>query len=108
MPVGDVLRVHCRGIDTAARYGGDEFALILPEAGAEAARQVARRISERLAHDGEQPPLSVSIGAAVYPQDGETIEMLLGAADRALYEMKRRPREKVPLLARGARWQADQ
>ena len=88
--LGNVLRVHCRLIDTAARYGGDEFALVLPEAGSDAAASVARRICERLAKDGELPPLSVSAGAAVFPQDGETIEKLLGAADRALYRMKGR------------------
>ena len=57
-------------MDTAARYGGDEFALVLPEAGAEAARSVGQRICERLATDTEQPRLTVSVGAAVYPQDG--------------------------------------
>jgi diguanylate cyclase (GGDEF)-like protein len=85
-----VLRVHSRKVDTAARYGGDEFALVLPEATGEAAAGVARRIQERLAADGESPPITVSTGVAVYPQDGETIERLLGAADGALYRMKGR------------------
>jgi diguanylate cyclase (GGDEF)-like protein/PAS domain S-box-containing protein len=105
--LANVLRLYCRNIDTAARYGGDEFALVIPEAGARAAQQVARRICERVANDGEQPPFSVSIGTAVFPQDGETIEMLLGTADRALYEMKHRPREEMPSLARGPRPRSD-
>ena len=88
--LANVLRVHCRAMDTAARYGGDEFALVLPEAGSEAARCVARRVCERLATDGEMPLVSVSAGAAVFPQGGDTIEKLLGAADRALYRMKGR------------------
>jgi len=87
--LGNILRFHCRAMDTAARYGGDEFALVLPEASREAAGRVAQRICERLATDGEKPLLSVSAGAAIYPQDGDTIEKLLGAADGALYRMKR-------------------
>ncbi|HYB62656.1 MAG TPA: GGDEF domain-containing protein [Methylomirabilota bacterium] len=82
------MRANSRSMDTAARYGGDEFALILPEANAEVAAAVARRVCERLAHDGELPRLSVSVGTAVFPQDGETIEQLLNAADRGLYGMK--------------------
>jgi diguanylate cyclase (GGDEF)-like protein len=88
--LADALRHSCRSIDTAARHGGDEFAIVIPEAGSDAAFEVARRIYERLAQDGEVPALSVSIGAAIYPHSGQTIEMVLGAADRALYEMKRR------------------
>ena len=68
--LADVLRVFCRAIDTAARYGGDEFAVILPETTATAARLVASRIRRRLAADSLQPPLSASIGVAFYPQDG--------------------------------------
>jgi diguanylate cyclase (GGDEF)-like protein len=94
-----VLRIHSRAMDTAARYGGDEFALVLPEAGAEAATAVGRRVCERLARDGEIPQVTVSVGAAVFPQDGETIEELFAAADRALYGMKRRP-DGIRTLAR--------
>jgi diguanylate cyclase (GGDEF)-like protein len=90
-----VLRIHCRGIDTAARHGGDEFALILPEAERDAGLQVAQRISDGLADDGEQPALSVSIGLAICPEDGDTLEALLAAADRDLYEMKRRSHLKA-------------
>jgi diguanylate cyclase (GGDEF)-like protein/PAS domain S-box-containing protein len=86
--LADVLRVFCRAIDMAARYGGDEFAVILPETTASAARLVASRIQSRLAIDSLEPPISASIGMAVYPQDGETIEALLRTADRELYGMK--------------------
>src|SRR5258708_5157868 len=95
--LGDVLRVFCRSIDTAARYGGDEFAVILPETTAGAAGFVSSRIRNRLATDSEQPPLCASIGVAVYPQDGETVEALLQTADRELYGMKSRGAEKTSL-----------
>jgi diguanylate cyclase (GGDEF)-like protein len=88
--LGNVLRIHSRAIDTAARYGGDEFALVLPEAGAAAAESVGQRICDRLAADGETPNITVSVGASVFPQDGQSIEELLDAADRALYKMKHR------------------
>jgi diguanylate cyclase (GGDEF)-like protein len=75
-------------VDTAARHGGDEFALVLPETSADAARLVGWRICELLAKDAEGPALSVSVGVAGYPSDATTIGTLLYAADRALYEMK--------------------
>jgi len=86
----------CRSIDTAARQGGDEFALVLPETGAGAATLVARRICDLLAKDPEEPALSVSVGVASYPKDADTIGTLLFAADRALYAMK----DKQPRAAR--------
>jgi diguanylate cyclase (GGDEF)-like protein len=86
--VADVVRGSCRSIDTAVRYGGDEFAVILPETDESAAHRVARRISERLAQDLEDPPVSVSIGVAVFPRDGDTAKALLATADRNLYVEK--------------------
>jgi len=95
--LADTLRIHCREIDTAARYGGDEFVLVLPETDPEAARRVAQRISECLRNDGEEPPISVSTGAAIFPRDGRTIDDLLAAADRALYGDKGSSKRKLRL-----------
>ena len=86
--LADIFRFSCRSIDTAARYGGDEFAIVLPETVANDAALVRKRICERLSSDREEPLLSVSVGMAVYPEDGATIDTLFQAADRALYEMK--------------------
>jgi diguanylate cyclase (GGDEF)-like protein len=88
--IGKILRNHSRAIDTAARYGGDEFAVVLPEAGPDIASRVVSRIRERLSTEPEHPALSVSAGVAAFPEDGDTPEKLLGAADRALYAMKNR------------------
>lgn len=97
-----VLRIHCRDIDTAARHGGDEFALILPGAELEPARQVAQRISDGLVNDGEQPAISVSIGVAICPAEGDTVEALMAAADHDLYEMKRRSCHRVAYPNQGS------
>ena len=99
--VADVLS-FCRDIDTAARYGGDEFAVVLPEIGAEAANQVAQRICDSIANDEMEPLLSVSIGVAVYPHDGERMEALLRKADAAMYAMKTKKRELLDARPRVA------
>jgi diguanylate cyclase (GGDEF)-like protein/PAS domain S-box-containing protein len=91
--LADVLSLCSRNLDTPARFGGDEFALVLPETGQEAAHLVARRICDSLRDDGRQPTLSVSIGVAIYPRDGEKVDLLLGAADVALYAMKAKRRQ---------------
>ena len=88
--VADVLRVNSRSVDTAARYGGDEFALVLPETSEFAAHQVADRIQLCLKDDDEVPALRLSIGVASFPQSGITVHQLLEDADRALYTMKER------------------
>ena len=99
--LADVLRMHSRAIDTAARYGGDEFGLILVDTGERSAREVAHRISGQVAADREQPALSVSVGFALYGRDGETAEMLTEAADRALYEAKGRRGGKLRVPLQG-------
>jgi diguanylate cyclase (GGDEF)-like protein/PAS domain S-box-containing protein len=91
--LADVMCSCCRDIDTPARFGGDEFAVVLPETSAEAANLVARRICERIATDGKGPRLSVSFGVAIYPTNGDSIESLLCQADSALYSMKKRRNE---------------
>ena len=95
----NILRMHSRAIDVCARYGGDEFVLVLPETGPEAAMEVVRRISERVAQDSESPAISAGVGLAFYPQDGQTIDALLGVADQALYRAKGRKQKKA--VARG-------
>lgn len=90
--LADVLCICSRKVDTPARFGGDEFALVLPETGQMPANLVAQRICESLANDGQEPKLSVSIGVAIYPSDGANVDSLLGAADAALYTMKTRTR----------------
>ena len=86
--VADILRLNSRSIDTAARYGGDEFALVLPETTDFAAQQVAERVRNCLDLDQEIPRLGLSIGVATYPECGATVQQLLEFADRALYAIK--------------------
>jgi len=93
--VADTLRVNCRAIDTAARYGGDEFALVLPETEQDEAERVVQRIHTVMAEDKEQPPLSASIGISIYRGDGERIERLLSEADEHLYAEKAKRNRKL-------------
>jgi diguanylate cyclase (GGDEF)-like protein/PAS domain S-box-containing protein len=101
--LADVLSIGCRDVDTAARFGGDEFALVLPETGGDSAKLVAQRIRESLANDGRKPKLSVSVGVALYPSDGDRLDTLLGAADVALYSMKVRIHSRARSAKAGGR-----
>jgi len=91
--VAEVLRSCCREVDTVARIGGDEFALILPGAGeSDAAARVANRVilglTEPIVIDGDLCSVGASVGIALYPQDGRTIDALVHGADSAMYESK--------------------
>lgn len=86
--VATILRLNSRSIDTAARYGGDEFALVLPETNQAAAQQVVDRVRNCLEADGEVPQLSISIGLATFPKCGGSVQQLLEFADQELYAMK--------------------
>jgi len=79
-----------RSTDVAARFGGDEFVIVLPDTGAEEAEQVAQRLQGRVnALSGEgDVPLSISIGMGVYPADGDDLDKVLQRVDSAMYRGK--------------------
>jgi len=90
--VAETLRSCCREIDTVARIGGDEFALILPRCEPDdvtrAANRVILALSEPIVIDGDSCSVGASVGIALYPRDGRTIDALVRAADAAMYESK--------------------
>ncbi len=97
----NVLHQFARKEDIACRYGGEEFILIVPEVELDAVlmriqslRQVASHIHVRYGSTA-LPPITVSIGVAMYPDHGETMNELITAADKALYEAKNSGRDKT-------------
>jgi diguanylate cyclase (GGDEF)-like protein len=91
-----------RETNLAARFGGEEFVVLLPDTGLQACLLVAERIRNAVARssvplgpDRPSSQLTVSLGIAVYPQHGQTLEELLLASDKALYESKRAGRNRT-------------
>ena len=98
--VAKCVETELRHTDVLARYGGDEFVALLPEAPAIRALEVAQRIIEAIAdtpleYDGKRIETSVSIGLASYPEDGRSIDAIQGRADRAMYHAKEQGRNRV-------------
>jgi diguanylate cyclase (GGDEF)-like protein len=111
-PVGDevlrgvaqVMRECVRKVDVAARYGGEEFAIVLEATDREGARQLAERIRKEVqkqSFNGAQGTfgVTISLGIAVYPEDGRDVKTLIAHADQALYHAKHNGRNRAVAFA---------
>ncbi|NIM51339.1 MAG: diguanylate cyclase [Gemmatimonadales bacterium] len=98
--IASSLARSVREVDYAARYGGEEFLLLLPETGLDGAVKTAERIrvqlaGEKYAAGKDKVTVTVSVGVAGYPSHGDTPESIIASADAALYQAKRRGRNRV-------------
>ncbi len=96
--VARALRVAVRTVDFPARYGGEEFAVILPQIEAETLRMVAERVRasvEAIPAPPSGAAVTVSLGGAIYPADGTTVDALFHAADERLYQAKGEGRNRA-------------
>ncbi|MGE0702730.1 MAG: diguanylate cyclase [Vicinamibacterales bacterium] len=104
----EVIRSCSRETDFVARFGGDEFAVVLPDTGAQGAYSVAGRIRERLAAhrflvaEGLAVRLTVSIGVATLPDAASSSDELIEAADAAMYRVKERGKNGIEAAVRPA------
>jgi diguanylate cyclase (GGDEF)-like protein/PAS domain S-box-containing protein len=97
--VGERLRATLRESDTVARFGGDEFVVLQPIVdgpadAADLARKIVAELQTPLRVGEIERDVRISVGIALYPQDGHTIEVLMDLADRALYAAKRAGRNR--------------
>ena len=98
--VGEVIQSGVRKIDTAARYGGDEFVVLLPETDPTGAWVLAEKVrigvtELEIAVAGAQIPVSISVGVVNFPDDGQTSDALMISADQAMYASKRAGKNRV-------------
>jgi diguanylate cyclase (GGDEF)-like protein len=103
------MSLTMRETNLAARFGGEEFVVLLPDTNAKACLLVAERIRRAVERmivpsgtDKPLPKITVSLGIAVYPEHGRSLEELLSASDKALYESKRLGRNRATLYAEQA------
>jgi len=101
--VARIIEGSSRQVDLAGRYSGEEFALVLTEADADGAAEVAERIRAEVAaaHATESQPLTVSIGVATYPDDADAKDELLDKAAWAMHAAKRSGRDRVIVFSGG-------
>ncbi len=105
--VGDCLRENLRLVDAAFRYGGDEFAILLPQTSREAGLGVARRISRMFHHrrwlvdEAFRVDLRASIGIATYPHDATTPQSIVQRADEMMYAVKQAGRDNIAVTGLG-------
>lgn len=94
--ISHFLKKNIRGVDAIARYGGEEFVMMVPDADKDAAFGLAERLREELANVklDKMPPITVSLGIATFPTDGNEVEELIKKADTAMYAAKRAGRNK--------------
>jgi diguanylate cyclase (GGDEF)-like protein len=99
--VARIIRQNCRSADVAARWGGDEFTVLLTESEPSSLETIARRVREgiRTTNWGPVGEITATIGLAVLPQDASTLEGLLQAADEAMYLAKKRGRNTYALAS---------
>ncbi|MEO5886190.1 MAG: diguanylate cyclase [Anaerolineales bacterium] len=106
--LGKLLQSHIRGGDVACRYGGEEFLLIMPDASLEAAHQRAKQLQQeakglRVQDAGQSlHGITLSLGVAIYPEHGRSIDSVLRAADAALYRAKQEGRDRVAVAERAS------
>jgi len=100
--IAEVFRMHLRHYDVPARFGGEEFSILLPETSAEEAFEIAERIRREVAGrtfdvetSSEPIRATVSIGVAAYPRDGQDANELIHQADLAVYRAKLQGRNRV-------------
>ena len=98
--VSEIIRHGVRRIDTAARYGGDEFVVLLPETDPTGAFVLADKIRQGVADLAIETPTdrirtSLSVGTVRYPEDGQTVDALIISADQAMYLSKRAGKNRV-------------
>jgi diguanylate cyclase (GGDEF)-like protein len=106
--IAEILYHTVRSMDIVARYGGDEFMVILPETGELLAMDIAERVRGNIMRKVALPPdeaapgprtLTASIGIACFPEHGDTVELLLENVDKALYRAKNKGKNRVEVFS---------